>query len=60
MIRAGSTIFWLATAFAAAIILWVASDFLYGLGQDFPVVNLPGVILAAAIWAVGWLCRFAL
>lgn len=60
MMRAGSTIFWLATAFAAALTLWVAYDFLYGLGVNFPVLNLPGLILAAAVWTVGWLCRFAL
>ena len=52
--------FWLATAFAAAVTFWVAWDFLYGLGEEFPVINLPGLILAAAIWLVGWIFRLAL
>jgi hypothetical protein len=53
-------IFWLASAVAALLTLWVAWDFLVGFGQRFPVINIPGLVLAAAIWLVGWLFRFAL
>jgi hypothetical protein len=40
------TIFWTATALAATVSLWVAFDFLFGLEAHFPVINLPGLILA--------------
>jgi hypothetical protein len=60
VMRARYAIFWLTSGIAAILTLWVAWDFLYGFGQRFPVINLPGLILAAAIWLVGWLCRFAL
>jgi hypothetical protein len=53
-------IFWTATALAATVSLWVAFDFLFGLEAHFPVINLPGLILAATIWLVGWICRYAL
>ncbi len=45
---------------AAVLTLWVAYEFFYGVEQNFPVINIPGLILAAAIWAVGWFFRFAL
>jgi hypothetical protein len=53
-------IFWVASAVAAALTLWVVSDFFYGFEQHFPIINTPGLILAAAIWLVGWVARFAL
>ena len=53
-------IFWLASALAALITLWVVSDFLFGIETRFPVINFAGLLLAAAIWGVGWICRFAL
>jgi hypothetical protein len=52
-------LFWTATAIAAALTLWVAADFFYGFETHFPVVNIPGLILAAAIWTIGWLSRLA-
>jgi hypothetical protein len=58
--RARYAIFWMASAVAAAVTLWVASDFVFGLEADFPIINLPGLMLAAAVWLVGWVCRFAL
>ena len=58
--KARYAIFWIASTVAAALTLWVAADFLFGLETRFPVINLAGLILAAAIWLFGWLCRFAL
>ena len=58
--RARYTVFWIASALAAALVVWVAWDFVVGAGERFPVINIPGLILAAAIWGVGWVCRFAL
>jgi hypothetical protein len=58
--KARYAIFWTATAVAAALLLWVASDFMFGLEAKFPIINVPGLILAAAIWLVGWTALFAL
>ena len=52
--------FWIATALAAVPTLCVAYEFFYGVEQHFPVIDIPGLILASAVWAVGWLCRLAL
>jgi hypothetical protein len=53
-------IFWIASAIAVALTLWVAADFLFGVETRFPVINVPGLILAAAIWGIGLLCWFTL
>jgi hypothetical protein len=58
--RARYATFWSATAVAAVLTLCVAYEFFYGVEQHFPVLNIPGLILASAIWGIGWLCRFAL
>jgi hypothetical protein len=58
--KVGRTLFWLSTVFAALALLWVASDVFYGLSNNYPpTLDITGLVLAAAIWAVGWLCRFA-
>ena len=58
--KARYAIFWIASAVAAAFALWVASDFMFGLEAKFPIINLPGLFLAALIWLVGWVALFAL
>ena len=58
--KVGRTLFWLSTVVAALALLWVASDVLYGMSNNYPpTLDVTGMILAAVIWAVGWLCRFA-
>jgi hypothetical protein len=49
-------IFWFSTFLAAVIVLWVA---LYGLSGPDPVLNVPALTLAAAIWLLGLLARFS-
>jgi len=60
IMRARYATFWSATAVAAVLTLWVAYELFYGMERDFPVLNIPGLVAASAIWAVGWLCRLAL
>jgi uncharacterized membrane protein YvlD (DUF360 family) len=60
IMRVRHVIFWLTSAIAAALTLWVVSDFLFGVETRFPVINFVGLLLAAAIWGVGWIFRFAL
>ncbi len=57
---AGRTLFWLSTLFASLAVLWVLSDLLYGINNNHPpILDVTGAVLAATIWAVGWLCWFA-
>lgn len=58
--RARYAIFWTTSAITAVLLLWVLYEFLYGFGQNFPVIDVPGLVVAAAIWVVGWICRVAL
>jgi TRAP-type C4-dicarboxylate transport system permease small subunit len=58
--KVGNALFWLASLFAALILLWTASDYFSNLGESYPVLNVPAVLLAGAIWLVGLLCRHAL
>ena len=45
-------LFWTASAIAE-IILWVTWDFLYGMSQGFPVLNVHALVIAAVIWLTG-------
>jgi hypothetical protein len=58
--QARYAIFWTASAVAAALTLWVASDFFFDAEHHLPIINVPGLMLAATIWLVGWVARFAL
>lgn len=50
-------IFWMSAVVAAVLTLWVTWGFVYGLEQHFPVVDLPGLILAAVVFLGGLSCR---
>lgn len=57
---AGRTLFWLSTLVASLAVLWVVSDLLFGIANNYPpTLDVTGTILAALIWAIGWLCWFA-
>ncbi len=56
----GRTLFWLSTLFAAVALLWVVSDLFFAMSNNYPpTLNITGLILAAVIWSVGWVCRAA-
>ena len=57
--RIGNHIFWTASVLAALILLWVADNLLYGMSEDYPVLNVTALAFAAVIWLLGFLCRFA-
>jgi len=57
--RAGSAVFWVATVIAGLILLWVASDYFYGLSAGFPVLNISALVFAVVIWLIGLFCRRA-
>ena len=54
-----SALFWLTTILAGLIVLWVAWDYLYGLTEGFPVLNVHALLIAAVIWLLGFFFRRA-
>jgi hypothetical protein len=54
----GNRIFWATTIIAVLVLLWVVSDFFYGLSGDFPVFNTAGLMVAASISTLGLVCRY--
>jgi hypothetical protein len=54
-----SALFWLTTILAGLIVLWVAWDYLYGLSEGFPVLNVHALLIAAVIWLLGFFFRRA-
>jgi len=54
-----SALFWLTTVLAGLIVLWVAWDYLYGLSEGFPVLNVHALLIAAVIWLLGFFFRRA-
>jgi hypothetical protein len=57
--RLGHVLFWIATAFAALILLWVILDYLFGMSGRFPVIDVTALEFAAVIWLIGFFCRRA-
>jgi hypothetical protein len=55
--KVGNHIFWATAIIAALVLLWVVSDFFYGLSEDFPVFNTAGLMVAASILTLGLVCR---
>jgi len=47
----------MATILAGLIVLWVVSDYLYGLREGFPVLNVHALVIAAVIWLLGLIFR---
>ena len=45
--RIGNRVFWTASILAALIVLWVADNFLYGMSEDYPVLNVTALAVAA-------------
>jgi hypothetical protein len=56
--KVGNHIFWVTSIIAALVLLWIGSDFFYGLSEDYPVFNTMGLMFAASIWTLGLVCRY--
>jgi len=52
----GKLLYWLATILAAALAIWVLTDFLYGLSQGVPILRIAALTCAIVIWLIG--CGF--
>jgi hypothetical protein len=56
-LHAGRTLYWVATIFAALIVVFAVADFLISWAQGTPIVRVVAFIAAAAVWLVGRICR---
>jgi len=55
--RSGEVIYWTFTAIAGVIVLSVAANFVFDADRGEPVFRLIPLVLAGAVWLVGWVCR---
>ena len=52
----GKFVYWAATIFAGLILVLAAVS--YFANANMPIIRLPVLLLAVAIWLVGWACRY--
>jgi hypothetical protein len=56
-IVASSVFYWLTTAVAGLIVIFVAGDFFISWAQGYPVLRVIALIAAVVIWLIGRTCR---
>jgi multisubunit Na+/H+ antiporter MnhG subunit len=56
-LRAGRTLYWLATIIAVVIVVFALADFFISWAQGAPIVRVFAFITAAAVWLIGRVCR---
>jgi hypothetical protein len=56
-LRAGPTVYWLATIIAALIVVFAVADFFISWAQGAPIVRVVAFVAALAVWLVGRICR---
>jgi hypothetical protein len=59
-LRAGPTLYWLATVIAALIAVFALADFFISWTQGAPIVRIFAFIAAIAVWLIGRICRAVL
>lgn len=52
----GKFVYWAATMLAVLILVLAAAS--YFANANMPIIRLPALLLAAAIWLIGWACRY--
>jgi hypothetical protein len=58
--RLGEILYWLATIIAVLIVVWVVGNYVFNIDRAYPVIPILPLVLAGAIWLVGWACRYVL
>jgi hypothetical protein len=53
----GQTIYWMTTIIAVLIVVWVAWSYVSNMTEGYPVVPIIPLLVAGAVWLVGWACR---
>ncbi len=54
--RWGKIVYWAATILAGLILVLAAAS--YFANANMPIIRLPPLLLAVAIWLIGWACRY--
>ncbi len=54
----GAFLFWTATIIAGLIVVWEVWGYVYNAERGEPIIRITPLLLAAAIWLVGWVCRY--
>jgi hypothetical protein len=57
MTAPGEISYWLATIVAGLILVLAAANTLYTASISDPIVPIAALLLAGAIWVIGWFCR---
>jgi hypothetical protein len=56
----GVFLFWTATIIAGLIVVWELWGYVYDAERGEPIIWIAPLLFAAAIWLVGWACRYLL
>jgi len=56
-LRAGPTLYWLATIVAVLIAVFAVADLFIGWAQGAPILRIVAFAAALAVWLIGRLCR---
>ncbi len=55
--RPGEVLYWTSTVIAGLIVLLVVANYMSNTGMGEPIIRIIPLLLAAAIWLVGWVGR---
>jgi hypothetical protein len=55
--RWGTILYWMAAAIAALVAVLTIASALNEVSEGEPVIPLAALLLAGAIWLIGWVCR---
>jgi type VI protein secretion system component VasK len=53
----GRVLYWTATIIASLIVVVVVAGYASNSGEGVPFISTTALMLAGAIWFVGWICR---
>jgi hypothetical protein len=55
--RVGRALYWLATAVATLMVIFVIGDFFISWAQDRPILRVFALLVALLVWLIGRACR---
>lgn len=58
--RNGEYLYWIATGLAAAIAMTAGLSYVLNVGRGMPILSAAALLLAAAVWLIGWAGRHTL